>query len=130
MEELPRLKENAFKWIKQLDQPIYPSMYETTEEYQNLVHEKRYEIQDYQEIYSRYQIYNREIDSKFTYRDIRDMLLDIYSKKRNAFKVNLGFRFILYKPISEEWKYFYPSYNNLLFETAFKVTNPQISENL
>ena len=53
------------------------------------------------------------------------MLLDIYSKKRNAFKVNLGFGFILYKPISEEWKYFYPSTNNLLFETAFTVTNPR-----
>ena len=124
-EELPRSKENTLKWIKELDQPIYPSMYETTEEYRDLVQEKRQDIQDHQEIHSYYQIHNREIDSRFTYRDIRDMLLDIYSKKRNAFKVNLGFGFILYKPISEEWKYFYPSTNNLLFETAFTVTNPR-----
>ena len=37
-EELP--PENTLKWIKELDQPIYPSMYETTEEYHNLVQEK------------------------------------------------------------------------------------------
>ena len=53
-------------------------MYETTEEYQNLVQEKIKEIQDYQEIHSYYQIYNKAIDSRFTYRDIRDMLLHIY----------------------------------------------------
>ena len=94
-EELPRSKENTLKWIKELDQAIYPSMYETTEEYRDLVQEKRGEIEDYQDIHSHYQMYNRKIDSRFTYRDIRDMLLDIYSKKRNAFKVNLGFGFIL-----------------------------------
>ena len=47
MEKLPRSKENTLQWIKELDQPIYPSMYETTEEYQNLVHEKRDEILDH-----------------------------------------------------------------------------------
>ena len=39
-EELPRSKENTLKWIKELDQPIYPSMYEITEEYRELVQEK------------------------------------------------------------------------------------------
>ena len=121
-EEPARSKEDTLEWIKQLDEPVYPSLYETAEGYQNLVQEKK-EIRDYQETSSYYQIYNKEIDSRFTYRDIKDMLLDIYTKKRNAFKVNLGFGFILYRPINQEWKYYYPSYNNLLFEKAFTVDN-------
>ena len=54
-------------------------MYETAEGYQNLVQEKK-EIRDYQENSSYYQIYNKEIDSRFIYRDIQDMLFDIYTK--------------------------------------------------
>ena len=98
-------------------------MYENVEGYQNLVHEKMNEIQDHQTIHSHYQIYNKEIDSSFTYRDIRDMILDIFTRKQNSFKVNLGFGFILYRPISDEWKYYYVSNNNLLFEKAFTVIN-------
>ena len=44
-------------------------------------------------------------------------------KKRNAFKVNLGFGSILYKPITDVWKYHYVSNNNLLFDEAFTVVN-------
>ena len=58
-EELPRSKKNTFKWIKQLDQPIYPSLYKTADGYQNLVRKKLKEIQDYEETSSYYQIYNK-----------------------------------------------------------------------
>ena len=55
-EEPPRSKENTLEWIKQLDEPVYPSLYKTAEGYQNLVCEKN-KIHDHQ-IYSYYQIYN------------------------------------------------------------------------
>ena len=47
-EEPARSKENTLEWIKQLDEPVYPSLYETAEGYQNLVREKN-EIHDYQD---------------------------------------------------------------------------------
>merc|ERR1712035_226266 len=83
-------------------------------EYQNTIRENMNEIQDRLKSFPYYQIHNKEIDSRFTYRNLRDMILQIYTEKRNAFKVNLGFGFILYKPITDEWKYSYASQNNLL----------------
>ena len=38
-EEPPCSKEDTLKWIKQLDEPVYPSLYETAEGYQNLIQE-------------------------------------------------------------------------------------------
>ena len=122
-EQPPRSKENTLKWIKQLDEPVYPSIYEKEEGYQNTIRENMNEIQDHQKTFPYYQIHNKEIDSGFTYRNLRDMILQIYTEKRNAFKVNLGFGFILYKPITDEWKYYYASQNNLLFDKAFTVIN-------
>ena len=40
-EEPARSKEDTLEWIKQLDEPVYPSLYETAEGYQNLVQEKK-----------------------------------------------------------------------------------------
>ena len=122
-EQPPRSRENTLKWIKQLDEPVYPSLYEKEEEYQNTIRENMNEIQDRLKSFPYYQIHNKEIDSRFTYRNLRDMILQIYTEKRNAFKVNLGFGFILYKPITDEWKYYYASQNNLLFDKAFTVIN-------
>ena len=122
-EQPPRSRENTLKWIKQLDEPVYPSLYEKEEEYQNTIRENMNEIQDRLKTFPYYRIHNKEIDSRFTYRNLRDMILQIYTEKRNAFKVNLGFGFILYKPITDEWKYYYASQNNLLFDKAFTVIN-------
>ena len=101
-EQALRSKENSLKWIKQLDEPVYPSVYENEKEYQNVVRERINEIKDRVEIKSRYQIHNKEIDSKFTYRNIRDMILEIYSKKRNTFKVNRGHPF---RTSGENWNF-------------------------
>ena len=72
-----------------------------------------------------YKIINRQIDSIFTYGDLEKLFIDIYSEQQNAFKVNFGFGFILYDTINEQFKYFYNSSNNMLFEHAITIADRQ-----
>ena len=46
----------------------------------------------------------------------------MYSSHNNAFKINLGFGFILYNTISGQYKYHYVSANNMLFEKAVQIS--------
>ena len=66
---------------------------------------------------------NKKLTSDFTYNDLQKLLDDIYVSQRTAFKVNLGFGFMLYHTISKEFKYFYVSSNNLLFARAFTISS-------
>ena len=67
---------------------------------------------------------NKQIDPSYTYRDINDLLMDIYFNRNNAFKVNLGIGYIhTYHVVSGEYKYYYVSNNNLLFAEAVLITN-------
>ena len=84
-------------------------MYETADGYQNLVHEKMKEIQDYEETSSQFQIYNKQTGSEFTYRDIKDMLLDTINKimdikrlMRQIIALDLATNYYLKKP-SSQW---------------------------
>ena len=115
--------DQAIRWTS------IPLFVQNCRRYQNLVQEKN-EIHDYQEIYLYYQIYNKEIDSRFTYRDIKDMLLDIYTKKRNAFKVNLGFGFILYRSINRSGNITIPATIISFLRKGLQLTIEWISKDL
>ena len=107
---------------KDFDRRIYPaSGYEDEEGFQELITKKINEIQDHRKKTTSYEVINKRIDPSFTYRDINDLLVDIYVNRKNAFKVNLGFGFILYHTVYEEYKYHYVSNNNLLFENAVLI---------
>ena len=99
------------------------SGYEQEEGYQAIVKEKASEISDRETIKKHYKIINVEIDSAFTYFDLEKLFSDIYHRQENAFKINLGFGFILYNTVEEKFKYFYNSSNNLLFEHAITIAN-------
>ena len=81
------------------------------------------DIQSYEKITSRYKVVNRKIKPSFSYLDLNDLLSTIFDNQKSAFKVSIGFGFILLNPIQKEYKYYYVSTNNLLFEKAFTITN-------
>ena len=81
------------------------------------------EIQDLWKKYKHYQIINKQIDPSFTYREINDFLVDFYTNHANSFKINLGLGYVLYHTITNEYKYFYVSTNNLLLDKAVPIIN-------
>ena len=50
------------------------------------------------------------------------MIDETATGRGTAFKVNLGFGFILYHAVDKRFKYFYVSSNTLLFDVAFLVS--------
>ena len=117
--------------VPDLNQRIYPiSGYEDEDLYQATIDAKMNEIQDRREKSTHYEIINKQIDSSYTYWDLYLLLLEIYLSRKNTFKVNFGFGFILYHTISETYKYHYVSTNNLLFDKAMTITNTDDVANL
>lgn len=113
--------------ICNLSQFIHPRTGYEDYGYQKLQREKASEIRD-KETESLYKkVVNKKIDYTYTFNDLYKELLKIYEYQTNAFKVNLGFGFILYNINTEEFKYFYCSTNNLLFQHAVTINNWQIS---
>lgn len=112
-------------FVTDLDQKVYPfTGYECYEEYQNILFDqKKKQIEDYEKVTQNYTLINRRIDSRYTYKDLEKQLLDIYCSQNNAFKINIGFGFILYNTVKDEFKYYYNSSNNMLFEYAVKIAS-------
>ena len=105
------------------DTPVNDTGYEEDADFQALVHEKRGKIDDYKKTRRHYELINRKIDSTFTYRDLESLLSSIYDQRENAFKLNIGFGFILLHAVEHKFKYYYCSQNNMLFEKAITITN-------
>ena len=109
--------------ITDLNQMILPATgYEEKDGYKELVQQKINEIRDSEKKKKIYEVINKQIDSSYTYKDLYDLLLDIYCKRQKAFKVNLGFGFILHNPHDDVYKYYYVSTNNLLFDRAKTIS--------
>ena len=106
------------------DQPIYPRTgYENNEGYLEEMEKHHNKICDSRSEGKFHVLINKKLTSDFTYNDLQKLLDDIYVSQRTAFKVNLGFGFMLYHTISKEFKYFYVSSNNLLFARAFTISS-------
>ena len=112
--------------IPDLDQRIYPiSGYEEEDGYQRVLTKKKNEIQDHRDKHLHYEIINKQIDSCYTYWDLYTLLLDVYLSRKNTFKVNFGFGFVLYHTITNTFRYHYVSTNNLLFDKAMTIKNTE-----
>ena len=99
------------------------SGYEDDPEFQNLLEEKKSEIEDSETLLNNYKIINKEIDPDFMYGDLDTLLTDIYSREKSSFKINLGFGFALHNIVTGEYRYHYVSSNTLLFEHAITISN-------
>ena len=106
-----------------LKKPICPPTgYEEMEGYQEEMDTHMDTIRDSRNEGRPYIFLNKEITPAFTYEDLRDLIYETAMGRGTAFKVNLGFGFILYHVINQEFKYFYVSSNTLLFDVAFLVS--------
>ena len=70
-------------------------------------------------------VINREIDPTFTYKDLDKIITDFYITQPTAFKINISFAFILYDTINDQYRYYYNSSNNILFEKAITIAERQ-----
>ena len=99
--------------------------FEDDPQYQELLEEKKDHVNSFEKRYTNHIIINQKVGSNFTYNDLELLLVDIYSKQTNSFKINLGIAFVLYNIKTKEYKYHYVSSNQLLFEKAISITNMQ-----
>ena len=65
---------------------------------------------------------NKELSPDFTYKDLKKLLKGICIKLGHAIKVNIGFGFMLYDNVNEEYRYFYVSSNSMIFNRAFTLS--------
>ena len=106
-----------------LKQQIHPATpYESLDGFQELVAEKDNDIRTRTTTSEFKDTYNLKIDSNYTYQDLRDKILEIYKNQHN-FKMNLAFGFILYQIVTDQFKYYYVSSNNLLFDRAITISS-------
>ena len=102
--------------------PIQPRTgVEDDEGYKAVVKNNIYDIRDQETISKNCITINKRIGPAFTYSDLEKIITDIYTTQKRAFKFNFGFGFVLYNTTSHEFRYFYNSSNNLLFERAVKT---------
>ena len=108
--------------ITDVNQRIQPStFYKGDAGFQAIRLGKLQEIKDWEKHGSRYKIINRAINHRFTYKNLKDLLLDVYRNNRNGFKITIGFGFVLYNPTTGKYKYYYVGENNYLFDRAFTI---------
>ena len=102
--------------LPDLNQEIYSSSGYEDDEYKKVLEENIKLIEDREDKRKVYTIYNKQIDPTFTYNDLYQLYLDIFITQKPPFRTNLGFGYILHNPKSGEYKYYYVSDNNLIFE--------------
>ena len=106
-----------------LDRPICPRTgFEEDEGYKEKVKEHWSEIRDKRKESSYLMDLNKELSPDFTYRDLEKLLKGICKKLGHAVKVNIGFGFMLRDGVTGEYKYFYVSTNNMIFDRAFTLS--------
>ena len=94
-----------------------------TPEYKVLKKAHAREIEDRVEgIEGVYQKVNREIGADFTYNDLQELLLSqLVQQDGHAFKINIGFGFVLHHIHTGEYRYHYNSSNTMLFDRAITI---------
>ena len=106
-----------------LNQQIHRATgYERYVGFQKLLEEKDYDIGTKTTTKKCMTVYNIKIDSTYTYENLRDKLQEIF-RTHNTFKINLAFGFILYQIVTGEFKYYYVSSNNMLFDHAITINS-------
>ena len=110
--------------IPDLNQQILePTGYENKKGFKDTIQHHINEIKDNHKTTKLYEVINKQITSSYTYKNLQELLLDIYSKHKCLYKVNLGIGYILYNIIEKQYKYHYVSTNNLLFDYAQTIAS-------
>ena len=108
--------------ITDIQQRIQPgTSYDGDAGFQAIRLGKLHEISDWVKNGQNYAIINKAINHKFTYNDLLIWLTQIYRNWKHGFKLSIGFGFVLFNPISNQYKYYYVSDNNMLFDKAYTI---------
>ena len=107
--------------LNQIIQP--PTAYGDAGAYQAFLLGKEREITDWTTRGENYEVINKMVDHKFTYKELYKWLIGIFCAQERAFKITLGFGFVLHNPLSGQFKYFYVSDNNYLFDRAYTIAS-------
>ena len=65
---------------------------------------------------------NTELTPQSTYGDLKNLLTGIMRNEVSAFKIQIGFAAMLYDLVNQEYRYFYVSTNQYLFDTAYTIS--------
>ena len=99
------------------------SGYEEYPGYQSILDENAELIEDRRYTSSVSLIINKRIGTNYTYGELLALIHNVYSQQKSAFKINLGFGYVLYHTVEEYFQYHYNSSNSLLFENAITIKN-------
>ena len=112
------------KYQKILDEPIFaPTGMEEHVEYKAVVKENYSEIRDkIEDKPGVYGVINRELAPGFTFRELRDQLVESLLKHGRCAKFNIGFGFLLQHKLTDEFRYYYVSTNTMLFKKAHTIS--------
>ena len=106
-----------------VNEDIVPdSGHSQTSEYAELLDEHYDKIRSFTRDTDTKKTMNKQLSSTFTYGDLKNLLTEIRNEEHTAFKINIGFGAVLYDVVNKEYKYFYVSTNQLLFERAFTIS--------
>ena len=115
---------NKADYLPDLVTAIAPaSGYEEYQGYQSILDENAEVIGDRQYTSNANLIINKRIDTNYTYGELLALIHNVYSQQRSAFKINLGFGYLLYHTVEEYFDYHYNSSNSFLFENAITIKN-------
>ena len=105
--------------------PIFGTTgYETQPEYQEMLDEHEAIIRTQTHNRTDWMKKNVQIQPDFSYADLRSILDDVMTEEDGkAFKINIGFAFILYHTVNHVFRYFYVSTNQFLFDRAFTISS-------
>ena len=96
-----------------LDTPVCPKTgYEDMDGYKEQLDNNYNLIRDNVVQRTVYMRMNKELTPEFTYRDLRNMLYDIFGNEKFVYKTNMGFGFMLYHVVNKYLKYFYVTIRN------------------
>jgi hypothetical protein len=102
-----------------LDQPIcLRTGFEESEGYKDAINAHWSKIRDSCKESSCLTDMNKELTPDFTYRDLKTILTDMCVKLGHGMRVNMGFGFMLYSSLTDEYRYFYVSTNSMIFDRA------------
>ena len=66
---------------------------------------------------------NKELNDDFTYKDLKDLIIQAVEKHKTVMKFNTGFGAMLHNKLSGEYRYYYVSTNHMLFNRAKTVNS-------
>ena len=108
------LKQKIFAAVAELD---------NNKEYQNIVQINKRHIEDKVLDRNVYMTINKELNADFTYKDLKDLIVQALEKHKKVMKFNIGFGIVLKNVLTSEYRYYYVSTNHMLFNRAKTISN-------